>query len=479
MLFPLAVTSIVNAVMMLAASSVLRSRSALITLSCILFSSSLSAQAIPLRDVDRPSATSVDRFVRIGGVRELLNGSVVVNDYGRRQLLSIDQTLGAKQVLLDSQSVNIGYGRQEAMLAPFIGDSIMLISRYALSVVDSRTGRLMRWGPARTYPLIGALNPPTVGLDANGNYVFRASVSQRPPAGAAASDSTAKPTVGPGTDSGVVVRANFTTRAITPAARLFQQPLGKISMDKAADGRMIARTVINVLPLVDEFAILSDGTIAVLRASDYHIDFIDSDGKVESAPKLPFPFVNLTEGDRQALIDSARTAQAAADATGQSTMAREGAAVAAGVAVAKATGLNGTKPGDGFSVDVKQTGALAAGTVTANPGQALQGTLPFATRAADIEYVPAERLPSRIPAFRGGRTMSVDLNDNIWIQTTAKDPSLQGGVMYDVVSRSGKLEQRVRIPAGRTIAGFGRNGDLYLAFKDDVGFGIERVAVRR
>ncbi|MBC8087860.1 MAG: hypothetical protein H7Z40_11390 [Phycisphaerae bacterium] len=433
----------------------------------------MSAQSVPLIDVARPDATSADRFGRIVNVRSLANGSLLINDAGRRQLLLVDQALNNRRVVLDSSSAYMGYGPSEAALAPYTGDSLVLMNRYALSMIDARTGTIVRWTPARMVPMLTLNNGQTVGVDPDGNYVFRASV--RPaPATASANGEPAKPAVPVGVDSGLVVRVNFATRAVTRVVKLFQQPSGKIFMNKAEDGRMVARTVVNVLPLADEFAVLSDGTVAVLRVSDYHVDFVNIDGKLESSPKLPFSFVSLTVNDRQILIDSARSAQAAADAAGISTMAREGAAVATGVAVAKATGLNGTKPGEGFKVDVQQTGAVAAGTVAANPGQAVQGTLPFAMRSSDIEYIPAERLPSRHPAFTGGRAMVVDLSDNLWIHTTAKDPSMQNGVMYDVVNRNGALSRRVRIPAGRTVAGFGANGVVYLRFQDDAGWGIER-----
>lgn len=223
------------------------------------------------------------------------------------------------------------------------------MNRYGLSVIDARRAQLVRWTSARQLPMLTLNIGPTVGVDANGNFILRASVRSAPPA-PSANGEPAKPTVGIGSDSGLVVRANFTTRTVKPVGRIYLQPEGTISMNTGQDGRMVARTVVNVLP--------------------------------------------------------------------------------------------------------------------------------FAMRSSDIEYIPAEKLPSRIPAFRGGRAISVDPNDNLWIQTTAKDPSLQSGVMYDVIDRSGTLVKRVRVPAGRTVAGFGGNGVVYLAFQDDAGWGVERTVVR-
>ena len=66
-------------------------------------------------------------------------------------------------------------------------------------------------------------------------------------------------------------------------------------------------TLINPIPEVDDWAVLPDGTIAIVR-KDYHVDFVDADGKRTSAPKIPFDWQRLTDSAKVAVIDSAKAA---------------------------------------------------------------------------------------------------------------------------------------------------------------------------
>src|SRR6185503_18984716 len=58
----------------------------------------------------------------------------------------------------------------------------------------------------------------------------------------------------------------------------------------------------------DDWAVLHDGSVAVLRGSDYHIDWIRSDGSKSSSGKIPFAWRRLSDEDKVAFIDSAKTA---------------------------------------------------------------------------------------------------------------------------------------------------------------------------
>ena len=49
--------------------------------------------------------------------------------------------------------------------------------------------------------------------------------------------------------------------------------------------------------------------------------------------------------------------------------------------------------------------------------------------------------------------------------------------MYNVVNNKGELFERVRIPAGRSIAAFGKSGVVYLTMKEDGGWRLERTTV--
>ena len=46
--------------------------------------------------------------------------------------------------------------------------------------------------------------------------------------------------------------------------------------------------------------------------------------------------------------------------------------------------------------------------------------------------------------------------------------------MYDVVSREGKVIDRVQLQPGRSILGFGKGGVVYVVARDDSGSWIEK-----
>jgi hypothetical protein len=71
-----------------------------------------------------------------------------------------------------------------------------------------------------------------------------------------------------------------------------------------------------------------------------------------------------------------------------------------------------------------------------------------------------------------------DLDGNLWILPTTSAQSKQGELVYDVVNPKKGLFQRVRMPLGRSIAGFGKGGVVYLQSGDRTnGFYLERARV--
>ena len=93
-----------------------------------------------------------------------------------------------------------------------------------------------------------------------------------------------------------------------------------------------------------------------------------------------------------------------------------------------------------------------------------------------LVFVSPSELPDYKPPFFAG-AVRADTDGNLWIRTI---PTRQvpGGPVYDVVNRKGELVDRVQIPAGRTIAGFGTGGNVYLTMRDSTGVTIERARVR-
>jgi hypothetical protein len=65
----------------------------------------------------------------------------------------------------------------------------------------------------------------------------------------------------------------------------------------------------NPLPRSDGWAVMADGSMAFVRALDYRVDFLGTDGIWTSSDKLPYEWQRLTDEDKQRMVDSVRTAQ--------------------------------------------------------------------------------------------------------------------------------------------------------------------------
>jgi hypothetical protein len=188
--------------------------------------------------------------------------------------------------------------------------------------------------------------------------------------------------------------------------------------------------------------VLSDGSIALVRGQDYHIDWIRPDGTKFSTAKLPFDWRRLTDDDKQKLLDSARAAQ---------------------------RGLGAPGP-PGIVGDAGRGGGVVVG------GRARGGGDPNAPPPAppQIEFVSLKEVPDYYPPIRG-QAAKADLDGNLWILPTTSAQSQGGELVYDVVNVKGELFERVRVPAGRSIAGFGKGGVVYLMSGDRTnGFYLER-----
>jgi hypothetical protein len=220
-----------------------------------------------------------------------------------------------------------------------------------------------------------------------------------------------------------------------------------------ASGAPAFTLIVNPVVSLDEWAILSDGTVALVRGHDYHVDWIDADGSVTSTPRMPFDWRRLTDEDKQNLIDSARTAY-------ENAMS---AAASAGRA-----GPPGAGGGGGGGADqVRRVEAAVAGARGAG----------VAGPTVEREYAPLSAIPDYYPPIRAG-AVRADADGNLWILPTTSAQSRAGELVYDVVNRKGEIFQRVRLPAGRSIAGFGSGGVVFLMQGSRAaGWHIERTHV--
>jgi hypothetical protein len=67
-----------------------------------------------------------------------------------------------------------------------------------------------------------------------------------------------------------------------------------------------------------------------------------------------------------------------------------------------------------------------------------------------------------------------DNDGNLWVRTT--QPS-DAGPIYDVVNGKGELVDRVKLPFGRVISGFGP-GVVYMGVQDEKGARLEMARIK-
>lgn len=284
---------------------------------------------------------------------------------------------------------------------------------------DGRIARVM--AAPRPSDVVFLVGGPfgTPGFDAKGRLIYRAS----------ARDWTAPRPAGtwgppPERDSAPIVRLNLRTRKLDTAA-VFRIRSNPITRTQTKGGQLTTLFTLNPLPLYDDWAILPDGSIAVIRGNDFHIDWIRSDGHRESSGKIPFEWRRLGDDQKVAFMDSVRT-----------------------------------------SVEKQRAKTRALLAVRTPPGTE-------APQLSELAYIASAELPDYVPAVETGSTRA-DLDGTLWIRTSQ---IIDGRPVYYLVNRSGKLVDRLQLPGGRVIAGFGSNHTIFLGFVDTSGVRLERARI--
>jgi hypothetical protein len=304
---------------------------------------------------------------------------------------------------------------------------------------------------------------------------------------------------------------------------------------------------VNPLPSTDEWAVLSDGTVAFVRAIDYRIDYRNPDGTWTSSPKLPYPWQRVTEDDKQRMIDSVKTRQRQQAMNSYvSSMIRwvnqYGQSYPDSFAVSEGYRLqNGLsrdwklprglrfppnyifacRPGETPTVTPvpeasterpagerpkadRQAGDRPArglpgpggrgapggrggpggppgapeGIPSCIPGPVIVsgGRVPPMPTIRETGVMGASDLPDYRPPFASG-AVRADADGNLWVRTVQPTP-VPGGPIYDIVSRQGELADRLQLPQGYQLVGFGKGKIVYLSMRDAEGIHLARVRLR-
>jgi hypothetical protein len=278
-------------------------------------------------------------------------------------------------------------------------------------------------------------------------------------------------------DSVMLLRADLELRRVDTIGRV-ARPLMKLTTQKASDGAVITIYTLDPLQAVDEWAVLSDGSVALIRGHDYHIDWIGADGAIRSTTKLSFDWKRRAESDKQALDDSLRAAQAPLLANGYpaAELTLRGPMNCAPPDAGRGDGGRGTGRGGGTG-EPSPAGAqcyqrLQSIPPLVGPPMLVRPPMP---PLADLYRV--NPIPDYAPPMRVSATMP-DLDGNVWILPRVSSRSQNGELVYDVVNGKGELFERVRLPLGRAIVGFGAGGVVYLTAGDITnGYYLERTTL--
>ncbi|MBL0170886.1 MAG: hypothetical protein IPP90_09175 [Gemmatimonadaceae bacterium] len=419
----------------------------------------------PIRPLGPVQSSSTDSLGATMNVRALPNGRLLINDVMSRRVLLVDSTFTVLAIVADSTSSTANaYGPSSASLIPFRGDSTLFIDAASLSMlVIDPSGKIARVMSVPRTQDAGMLVAGGLGAGAfySGNHlVYRAAPRFQMRMGA--NGSPGMPSVA---DTMAVVRVNLSTRVMDTVG-FVRIPKVNTSIGNV-DGKFSVSIETNPLPVIDEWAVTSTGQIAIIRGKDYHVDWMSPDGTRKTSPKMPFDWKRMSDDDKATFLDSvkvqrerfaaANPSQASQIAQAFSTIFGGSAATAAPMMASMGAGFGGG-PGAGG-------GRGAGGGGGGMPQVSIQ-----------ITSVLASELPDYQPPFFA-TSSKPDADGNVWIRTI-NTRMIPGGAIYDVINGNGDVIDRVQIPVGRSIAGFGPGGVVILARVEGTSTRLERARVR-
>lgn len=397
----------------------------------------LAQQKVVTRPIGVITAVSADSIGARVAIRALSNGKVLVNDIVRRRVLLFDESLKSYKVVIDSansggSNAAIPVSLPSAQLIRYTSDSTLYVDMSSMSLlVLDQTGKVAHVmalpRPRDAFFLGGGINFGTPAIDAKGRLVYRGVIVNLPKSLEPGATPTFSMPEQP--DSAPIVRADFDTRKVDTLITMKVLKPGSMNMVTDKEGNMTMKITMNPVDTGDEWAMISDGSIAIVRAHDYHIDWLDTDGTRRSTAKMPFDWRRLTDERKQFMIDSLRPE---------------------------------------LEKQLTATSANLPMIPTANGMRKLKIAFDFLPPAKMADYEPSVS-PGAVRA---------DLDNNVWILPRTAAGTGAGGVVYDVVNRLGEVTERVQLPKGRALAGFGAGGVVYLLNTDGKSALLERALIR-
>ena len=343
-----------------------------------------------------------ESFGYLQTVRPLDGDRIVVADPLGRVLAVADLGAGTLEPL-GREGQGPGEWEQPDAVYPLPGDSTLLVDlgNTRLAVIDP-AGRLVG-----SHPMVREVPGPGPGLeivqpggvDAAGRVYYQARGGMPRPG--AEPDSSRVKRWEPGAEDAEVVA-------------LLSPPAVRVTTSGGANDREVAMRPIPLAPQ-DDWAVAMDGTVAVIRARPYRVEWYRANGTRVSGPEVGYEPVRVGRAEQERYLDERGTGL-------QAMMTME----------------NGVR-----SLSLQRGGG---------------GARP--QRAAEIRSL---EWPEHLPAIRDGARVAPD--GRLWVRryVAAGEPA-----RYDIFDRAGYPVGIVRLPSGRQVIGF--EGDRVFAVRvDDLG----------
>lgn len=416
------------------------------------------AQGLRARPLGPVEATSKDLFTNVSIVRALPDGHLLVLDVNGRKLMYVEPDLASWKPIADrTTATGHAYGGADGGLIRYLGDSSLFVDQASLTmyVIDG-AGTIARvMAVPRPGDAAGLMGGPTgfPGVDAKGRLIYRGRITFPPPGPCAADGSRpmmTSPTTAP------LVRIDLVTRTIDTVTDV-RLPL---HIERAISLPLARTIVMNPMPEADDWTVLPNGTVAVVRVTDYHMDLIGADGTVRSGAKVPFAWRRLDDSTKAAFVDSTKAAVEKLSTAQPVEIAEEIQTRIPGVLYGPCGPSDAGVAGESADVSARVDAARSAGRRTADPVK--PPPIPFFVAGPAF-------LPDYAPPFAPGSTRA-DWDGNVWVRTSVV---IDGGSVYDVLNGSGDLIDRLIAPPGRVIAGFGPNGAVYMGVREGTGTRLE------
>jgi hypothetical protein len=373
------------------------------------------AQAVPVRDLPKPSREIEDPFSLVSGAIELKPGQLLAVDGIEMELSMVDFAKGSKTAV-GRQGSGPGEYRAPAGLFRVAGDSIW--------VLDAAQQRIVAFNPDLTpgtsIPMIlfdqstmTAMSAPFFS-DRKGQIYASAMAIELGRGGAGGNDAQISLP-----DSVGLIKVD--PRGKVPRAELarIRFPISGKPDIKMNGTSMKYSMAYPGLVASDPWTVFPDGRIAIVRGATYTVEFITPDGRKSAPTRIAYDPIRVTAADQKAEMGEANR-------------------------------------------------------VMMEQGKAAQKMMP-AGMTLDFELLPPASWPANYPAASPlGALAGPD--GRLWVKRAT--PIRIGREQWDVIDQSGKLVASWRLPARTTLVAVGQ-GVVYTTRtdEDDLRY-IQRVEIR-